>query len=55
VLALESFGGAIRQKLTLEIATAMPKVIPAAARTSKARIDCGIGERLRGGGTRTDR
>jgi hypothetical protein len=47
VLALESFGDAIRQKLTLEIAGAMPRMIPAAAPLPKPRIDCGIGERLR--------
>ena len=47
VLALENFGDAIRQKLTLEIAGTQPRLIPAAAPSPGSRIDCGIGERMR--------
>jgi hypothetical protein len=46
VLALEDFAEAIRQKMAMEIAGTPPRAIPAAARAP--RVDCGIGEKMRG-------
>jgi hypothetical protein len=46
VLAMEDIADAIRQKMAMEIAQAAPRAIPVAARAS--RVDCGIGEKMRG-------
>ena len=48
IRAVENFEEAIRQKLTLEIAGAVPRVTLAAKGSSGTRIDCGTGEWLQG-------
>jgi hypothetical protein len=46
VLALHDFADAIRQKMALEIAAAEP--VPMLIAAQAPRIDCGIGEKMRG-------
>jgi hypothetical protein len=43
----DQFAEAIRRKMVMEIAAQEPRIIPAAATTVAARVDCLIGEKLR--------
>jgi hypothetical protein len=49
VANVADFEQAIRRKLVLEIAAIEPQVIPAAAPLDAPKVDCLIGERMRGG------
>jgi len=46
VTAVDQFAAAIRRKLVLEIAGAVPAVVPAQTRTAEPRINCLIGEMI---------
>ena len=47
VRSADQFAEAIRRKMVMEIAGQEPRIIPAAATTVQARVDCLIGEKLR--------
>ena len=48
VRTIDDFAKAIRKKMALEIAWNPPRAVPAAAENAPSRVNCGIGEKMRG-------